>query len=193
MALKTISAPKVKRSPVPVEAGAVEAGIFELHRRDMPALGQEAQRPGPMLDLHAIDLGEGLLVVGGAHMGGAAAIDDGHILGAQALALHGDIDGGIAAADDHDPAADRQRRLVRGLAQPRDIGDRVLDPGQILPLGGQRIHPGEAHGEEDGVERRCRSAERVISRPKARPVRASMPPSPRMKFTSAWAKSWGSL
>ena len=63
-----IRAASVKRSPVPVRLAAVEAGVFELDRRDMPALGQKPQRPGPMLDLHAVDLGEVLLVLGGAHM-----------------------------------------------------------------------------------------------------------------------------
>ena len=100
-----------------------------------PLAAEQPHRPRPMLDLHAVDLRELLLVLAGAHLLRAAAIDDGHVLGAEPLRLHGDVDRGHAAADHHDAPADRQRRQVRGLAQPRDVGDRVLDAGQILALG----------------------------------------------------------
>ena len=69
------------------------------------------------------------------------------------LALHRDIDGGIAAADDHDLAADRQRRLVRGLAQPRDIGDGVLDAlPDPRPRPASALTPGKPDAEEHGIE-----------------------------------------
>ena len=40
---------------------------------------------------------------------GAAAVDDGDVLGTQPPGLDRDVDGGVAAADHHDVAADRQR------------------------------------------------------------------------------------
>ena len=65
----------------------------------------------------------------------AAPIDDGHVLGAEQLGLHGDVDRGHAAADHHDAAADRQRRRVLGLPQRGDEVDRVLDALGVLALG----------------------------------------------------------
>ena len=80
-----------------------------------------------MLDLDAVDLGEFLLMIRGAHLLGPATIDDGDVFRAQPPGLHGDIDGGVAATDDDDFPADRQMRLVLCLAQPRDIGDCIFN------------------------------------------------------------------
>ena len=91
-------------------------------------------------------------MIGGAHIVGTTAIDQGHILGAEALRLDRDVDGGIAAADDDHLAPDRERRFVLRLAELRDIGDGILDTRHILARNAQGIHPGKAHGKEDRIE-----------------------------------------
>src|SRR5690606_24891101 len=64
---------------------------------------------------------------------------------------YGDVDGGHAAADDDDAAADRQRAEVGGLAQIGDVLDGSVDAGGVLALGAQRVDAGEPHAEEHGA------------------------------------------
>ena len=42
--------------------------------------------------------------------------------------------------------------LSARLAQPRDVGDGILDAGQLLAFGLQRIDAGEPHAQEHGIE-----------------------------------------
>ena len=94
---------------------------------------------------------EVLLVAARLHLGRAAAVDDGDLLGAQKLGLHGDVDGGHAAADDDDAAPDGERARVRRLAQLGDEIHRVEDTVEILALETEAVGPGHAEAEEDGV------------------------------------------
>src|SRR6202008_2178547 len=70
------------RSLEPPVAG--DARILELDARDVIGADQ-AHRSRPVLDAHAVALRELLLVAAGAHVLAAAAIDDGHVLGAEPL------------------------------------------------------------------------------------------------------------
>ncbi len=109
-------------------------------------------RHGVELDGDAVGLGELLLVFAGAHALGPAAIDDGDVLGAETLRLGGDVDGGHAAADHDDAAADRQRGEVARLAQAGDVVDGVLDAGNVLVGEAEGVDAGKADAEEDRVE-----------------------------------------
>ena len=102
--------------------------------------------------LDAVGLRELPLVLAGAHLLRPAAIDDGHVLGAEALRLRGDVDRGHAAADHHDAAADRQRGEIVRLAQVGDVVDRVLDAGDLLAGEAERVDAGKADAEKHRVE-----------------------------------------
>ena len=54
----------------------------------------------------------------------AAAVDQGDVLGAQALGLDGGVHGGVAAADHHDAAPHRRRLAGEGLADALDVVGR---------------------------------------------------------------------
>ena len=111
MALNSMSARATTKSPVPRGGRRRRAGVLELDGADVAVLAQEPGGPDPVADSDAVGLGQLLLVGGGAHVLGPAAVGDGDVLGAQALGLDRDVDGGVAAADHHDVAADRQRAL----------------------------------------------------------------------------------
>ena len=82
----------------------------------------------------------------------AAPVDHGDALGAEQLRLHGDVDRRHAAADDDDPAADRQRRQVLGLAEEGDVVDRVGDVLEIaLALEAELVGRRQAEAEKDRV------------------------------------------
>src|SRR4029079_11779997 len=51
------------------------------------------------------------------------AVNEGHLAGAGADSVHGDVGGGVRAAEHHDPAPLRQRRIV--------IGGRMHDPAAL--------------------------------------------------------------
>ena len=124
-----------------------------------------------MFDLDADDLRKLLLVRRGAHRFCAAAIDDGDVLGAELLRLHGDVDRGVATADDDDAAPDRQRGQILGLPQRGDVVDRIMHALQRLAVAAERVHPCKPYAEEDGVEALAErregdvAAERLRARP----------------------------
>ena len=93
-------------------------------------------RPGP--DQNAVGLGKLLLVGGGAHIASAAPIDQGHRLGAQFLDLNSDVDGCIAAADDHHPPPYGQRGLVP-LTNFTDEVDRIVHAPDLFVRQAKRI------------------------------------------------------
>jgi hypothetical protein len=95
-------------------AGGHRAAAFigpRAHERngaDLTGGAMQTVRRRPVADAHAVGLRPVLLIARRRHLVGPAAIDDGDVLGAQPARLRGGIDGGIAAADHHDPASDRQ-------------------------------------------------------------------------------------
>ena len=118
-----------------------------------PSVVDEALRPGVELDLDAVGLGEFLLVVAGAHPVGAAAIDDGHILGAEAL------DWAAMSMAVMPPPITTTRRPtgsadeVLGLAQLGDVVDRVARRRRRSSSGkAERVDAAKAEAEEDRVE-----------------------------------------
>ena len=108
--------------------GLGEAVVVELHpldREDLAGLtddGREPLEPHALLDgvLHLVDVGR--------HAVPGAPVDDHGILGAEAPCRAGGVHGGVAAAVDHDPAAEHRRVVVLGLVQQRH---RVEDAGRV--------------------------------------------------------------
>src|SRR5688572_14845109 len=142
----------------------IERGALELHFLDRAILADQADRTCPVLDLDAVDLRELLLMPGGAHVLRRAAIDQGHVLGAQLLGLHSDIDGGVAAADDDHLAANLEVSLVGRLAQIGDVADGIGDARQlILALQTQRIDAGETEAQEHRIEVAAQLIERDVT------------------------------
>src|SRR3546814_17627530 len=90
--------------------------MFEHHAAHGSRLALQPDRLGPVADDDAVLPGEGLLVPRGAHRLGYAPVDQGDLLGAEQLRLDGDMDGGLAAADHHHMAADRQVGYTLGRA-----------------------------------------------------------------------------
>ena len=62
---------------------------------------------------------------------GAAPIHDVDQFRAQPLALHGDVDGGHAATDNDDLAADRQAALSSAWRKLGDVVDAFSTPGSL--------------------------------------------------------------
>ena len=92
-----------------------------------------------------------LFVRGGGHLRRAAAVEDRYGFGAAKPGLGGGVDGGVAAADHDDAAADGQSGFVGRLAEPGDEGDGVLHAGQGFAGNAGLVGGGLAEGEEDGV------------------------------------------
>ncbi len=82
-------------------------------------------------------LASSLFVGGGAHLLRAAAIDHGHFVGAEQLALDRRVDGRVAAADHHHALADARIAAHLGLAQLFDEIDRVGHALEVLAGDGQ--------------------------------------------------------
>ena len=139
-------------------AGADQPAVVEARALDGERM-DDAERPGqephglrPMHDLDALRLRQFLLPEARLHLRLAAAIDDRHFLGAEELRLDRGIDRRHAAADHNDAATDRQSREVLRLPELGDPGDGIFRPARVLALGAKRVHAGEAHAEEHGVE-----------------------------------------
>ena len=106
----------------------------------------------PVADGDALGGREILLELGGVHVLLAAAVADGHLLGAEQLGLHGGVDRRHAAADDDDAAADRQRRRGRSAWRSSAMKSTASStPVGILALGAQRVDAAQAHAEEHRV------------------------------------------
>ncbi len=134
------------------ELAILSGGVLELDRDRFAPGRQQPARHRRMLDPDPVGLGKLALIGAGAHAVGATAVDDGHVLGTEALRLGGDVDGGHAAADHHDPAADRQGREVPRLAEIGNVGDRVGDAFDLFFRQSEGVDAGKAETEEDGVE-----------------------------------------
>src|SRR5688572_13050491 len=129
-------------------AGLVELRVFEFDRADR-AVAENAARLRPFDHGDALGLRELLLGPGRAHARAAAAIDHGHRLGAEFLALYRRIDRRVAAADHDDAAADRQLCEIVALAQIGDEIDRVAHAGQRFPFDAERVDAGKTETQED--------------------------------------------
>ena len=92
-----------------------------------------------------------LLIARGRHLLLPTAVDDGDILGAQQLGLHGSIDGGHAAADDHHITPDRQGGKVAGLTQFRNEFNGGADVRLVLARRAQGVDPGQADRQEHRI------------------------------------------
>src|SRR5678815_762896 len=73
-----------------------------------------------------------------------------------------DVDGGHAAANYDHPASDRQRGLVRRLAQSGDVVDCVRDTFDLLAIQPQVIDARETEAEEYRVEFLAQLGKRYI-------------------------------
>ena len=105
-----------------------------------------------MLNAHAVDLGKVLFVMGGAHLHRAPAIENGDIIGAQALCLHGNINRCVAAADHHHPAANWQLGKIISLPQRGNVVYGVVHSGQIRAWRIKGPDPILAQTKEDRVK-----------------------------------------
>jgi hypothetical protein len=102
-------------------------------------------------DAHAFGGGVRQFVIGGPHALAPAAIDHGHMLGAQQARLHGGVHRRHAAADHHHMAAHRQPAQIVALAQLGDEIDRVAHALGSLAVRAQRVHPGQPDAQEHRV------------------------------------------
>jgi hypothetical protein len=120
------------------------------------------------------------------HLLARAAVDDDRFLGAEPLGGAGDVDGGVAAAVDHDAAAE-QGLLFAGLhaAQHRD---RVEDLAGVAGRDVGALGDVRADGEEAGVEL---APFMVASQVVDRLLSFSSTPMSRMRCTSASSTSRG--
>ena len=122
----------------------------ETHRRHGAVARLEAGRHHPVADHDSVGLRQFLFPAAGLHVAGAAAVGDGHLLGAEAARLDGGVDRRHAAADDDDPAADRHGGFVGRLPQDLDEAQRVDDVALRLHAG-ERVDAAEPQAEEDRV------------------------------------------
>ena len=117
----------------------------------MPAFVQNLPGRQPVLDLDAPGLRQILFVGAGLHLRRAAAVENGHVLRAEQLRLHGDIDRRHAAADHQHAAADLEFRKVLGLPQFGDVVDGIFHALGVFILEAERVDAGKADAEEHGV------------------------------------------
>ena len=125
--------------------------------------GMDRDRARPMADHDAVDQREFLLVAARTHLLAAAAIDDGHFLGAELFSLHCRVDGRHAAADHDDAAADGEGREIPRLPQCLDERNGILDAIQVIAFGTQSIHRLKSEPEKHRVEIPAKIGQRKIA------------------------------
>ena len=134
-------------------ATAARVVVAEGHR---PALDADQLAGGVVDDLDRRDerLEHDALLLGGVdlfgprgHLGARAAVEDRHLLGAEAQGGAGRVDGGVAAADHRDALADIDRAVdVVGLEERERFGDALAVLARHADVGALRSADAEEHG-----------------------------------------------
>ena len=125
-------------------------GLGQAEGFDVSVFGEHFGRDGVEVESGAVVFGQFVFEAVGGHVVLAAAVDDGGNIGPEAFGLADGVDGGVAAAEDGDAAADGDF-VERFGVDPLDEFEGVDHFGEIFAGNAEAVGPAEAEGEEDGV------------------------------------------
>ena len=122
-----------------------DPGGFKLNATHV-SLAEKSYRHRKVVNQYAIGHGQFLLVTAGTHLFRPAPVHKADFVGAEASALHGDINRGHAAADNNDATAYSKLAQILCLAELGNVVDGIQNAVEAFTLNAQFIHTTESAG-----------------------------------------------